>query len=243
MSDTEKKGSSESQVTVVRNATDLQRLKLEKLMKNAEKLAFIPDRPKDKKFSDPAEFVRNVMGSSAGAGSGEFHVYRHIRRREYARQEFLNQMKEKDYQNYEYHMKIEENRQALEAKTAKKRAKRQRQKEKQAAKRQKMKEAKKKGITIERQSSSSESSEEEEEEEEEKEKEKEERMREEDKEERVKEGEETKGDGKKEGEKDKECGDSKQQEKEDEGEKSKMKDESEEQRKEKLEKEDGKGDV
>ncbi|XP_037800095.1 PRKR-interacting protein 1 homolog [Penaeus monodon] len=199
MSDTEKKGSSESQVTVVRNATDLQRLKLEKLMKNSEKLAFIPDRPKDKKFSDPAEFVRNVMGSSAGAGSGEFHVYRHIRRREYARQEFLNQMKDKDNLNHEYHEKIEQNRRALETKTAKKRAKRQRQKEKQAAKRQKMKEMKKKGITVENQSSSSESSEEEEEEEE-----KEERVSEDDgkeKEERLKEGEGVKGDGKKDGEK------------------------------------------
>ncbi|XP_027219090.1 PRKR-interacting protein 1 homolog [Penaeus vannamei] len=239
MSDTEKKGSSESQVTVVRNATDLQRLKLEKLMKNSEKLAFIPDRPKDKKFSDPAEFVRNVMGSSAGAGSGEFHVYRHIRRREYARQEFLNQMKDKDNLNHEYHEKIEENRRALEAKTAKKRAKRQRQKEKQAAKRQKLKEMKKKGITVEKQSSSSESSEEEEEEEEEKEKE--ERVREEEeKREILKKGEEVKGDGKKDGEKEGGNKDSKQHQKEDGEGTGDTREESKDPRKEILEKDDEK---
>ncbi|KAK3889826.1 hypothetical protein Pcinc_006194 [Petrolisthes cinctipes] len=145
----------EKQVTVVRNATDLQRLKLEKLMKNPEKPAFIPDRPKDKKFSDPAEFVRNVMGSSAGAGSGEFHVYRHIRRREYARQDFLQNCKEKDGLDIEYHIKIEENKRAVEEKAAKKRAKRHRQKEKLRAKRQKLKELKKQGKTIENENSSS----------------------------------------------------------------------------------------
>lgn len=42
-------------------------------------------------FGDTPSFVRNVMGSSAGAGSGEFHVYRHLRRKEYARQKQLQQ--------------------------------------------------------------------------------------------------------------------------------------------------------
>lgn len=149
---------SDKHVTVVRNATDLQRLKLEKLMKNPEKLAFIPDRPKDKRFSDPAEFVRNVMGSSAGAGSGEFHVYRHIRRREYARQEFLQNCKEKDDLDRDYHIRLENNKIEVEMKAAKNRAKRQRKKEKQKAKRQK------KNSNKPPESSSSESSEEEEEE-------------------------------------------------------------------------------
>lgn len=31
------------------------------------------------------------MGSSAGAGSGEFHVYRHLRRKEYARLKQIQQ--------------------------------------------------------------------------------------------------------------------------------------------------------
>jgi len=145
----------EKSLTVVKNATDLQRLKIEKLMKNPEKLAFIPDRPKDKKFSDPAEFVRNVMGSSAGAGSGEFHVYRHIRRREYARQEFLTNIKNKDEKDFEYHLEIERKGKEDEDKTSKKRNKRQRQKEKLKAKRQKLKEMKKNGITTKDDSSSS----------------------------------------------------------------------------------------
>lgn len=55
----------------------------------------IPDRLKEKKMPHVPEFVRNVMGSSAGAGSGEFHVYRHLRRKEYARQKFIQEKSEK----------------------------------------------------------------------------------------------------------------------------------------------------
>lgn len=36
-----------------------------------------------------------MTGSSAGAGSGDFHVYRGVRRREYARQKFIDEKAEK----------------------------------------------------------------------------------------------------------------------------------------------------
>lgn len=62
-----------------------------------DKPVVIPDPPKLKSLAAAPDFVRNVMGSSAGAGSGEFHVYRHLRRKEYARQKFIQEKSEKVY--------------------------------------------------------------------------------------------------------------------------------------------------
>lgn len=111
-----------------RTAYDIQRSKLEKLMQNPEKPVNIPDSRKEKDPNAAPEFVYNVMGSSAGAGSGEFHVYRQIRRKEYARQKVLDEKKTKEELNNEFHAKLEENERAAAEKTAKKRAKRQKKK-------------------------------------------------------------------------------------------------------------------
>ncbi|XP_041456697.1 tigger transposable element-derived protein 4-like isoform X2 [Lytechinus variegatus] len=106
-----------------KSAADKQRMQIEKLMRNPEKPVFIPDAKKEWTPRAPAEFVRDVMGSSAGAGSGEFHVYRGYRRRENARQAFIQNKAEKDEQDREYHKKLEENQKLANQKTAKKRAK------------------------------------------------------------------------------------------------------------------------
>lgn len=160
-----KPGGKEPQPLIIaKTPAEEQRLKLERLMRNPEKLAPIPDRPKEWNPRAPPEFVRDVMGSSAGAGSGEFHVYRHLRRREYQRQDFLDKISAKINKDEEYLEKIELNKQAAEERTAKRRKKREKLKQKKLmAKKAKEGEKSKKEGDAEK---SSESSEEEEKEEE-----------------------------------------------------------------------------
>uniref|UniRef100_A0A182MFY1 PRKR-interacting protein 1 n=1 Tax=Anopheles culicifacies TaxID=139723 RepID=A0A182MFY1_9DIPT len=117
---------------VVRNAADIQRAKLEKLMKNPDKPVIIPAPSKNRDFSTAIpSFVRNVMGSSAGAGSGEFHVYRHLRRKEYARQKQIQEKSHAEQLDDAFQERLENNRKAAEERTAKKRAKRLKKKAKQ----------------------------------------------------------------------------------------------------------------
>uniref|UniRef100_A0A8C5MCH1 PRKR interacting protein 1 n=1 Tax=Leptobrachium leishanense TaxID=445787 RepID=A0A8C5MCH1_9ANUR len=115
---------------IPKNATDEQRLKLERLMRNPDKPAAIPERQKEWTPRTAPEFVRDVMGSSAGAGSGEFHVYRHLRRREYQRQEFMDTITDKQKLDDDFQKKLLDNKLLQEEKTAKRRLKRQKMKEK-----------------------------------------------------------------------------------------------------------------
>ena len=64
------------------------------------------------------------IGSSAGAGSEVYHVYRHLRRRELTRQQWIQEQAEREDKEREFQELLAANKAAAEERTAKKRAKR-----------------------------------------------------------------------------------------------------------------------
>ncbi|XP_029318628.1 PRKR-interacting protein 1 homolog [Cottoperca gobio] len=160
-----KPGGKESQPLIIaKTPAEEQRLKLERLMRNPDKPAPIPDRPKEWNPRAPPEFVRDVMGSSAGAGSGEFHVYRHLRRREYQRQDFLDKIADKHGEDLNYLDKVEQNKQTAKDRTAKRKKKREKLRHKKLMAKQAKLESKNKGEDeVEKSSESSEEDEDKEE--------------------------------------------------------------------------------
>ncbi|KAF5316981.1 hypothetical protein D9611_003815 [Ephemerocybe angulata] len=115
-------------------AVEKQRSQLERLLKDPSKPVYIPAPPKEKGIRPPREMMKNVQGSSAGAGSGEFHVYKAARRREYERLKMLEEQHEAEVITSEFEKKRAEADAIAEAKTAKNRAKRQKKKEKSKSK-------------------------------------------------------------------------------------------------------------
>ena len=78
------------------------------------------------------ERVDNVMGSQAGAGSSDFHIYRRHRRTEQKRQEQLDADDEKQRRDREHAERVEAKRKECEDRTARNAAKRRKKKENKA---------------------------------------------------------------------------------------------------------------
>lgn len=79
-------------------------------------------------LAPPPEIVANVQGSSAGAGSGEFHVYKASRRREYERLRLMDEEVKRENENEEFEKAKEERKKKDEAKTSKNKARREKMK-------------------------------------------------------------------------------------------------------------------
>ncbi|MCJ1275421.1 hypothetical protein MMC21_003224 [Puttea exsequens] len=94
----------------------------------------IPDGSLAKRSGVPAppEIVANVQGSSAGAGSGEFHVYKASRRREYERLRVMDEENVREKADEEFEKKREETKKKDEEKTGKNRKRREKAKNKKA---------------------------------------------------------------------------------------------------------------
>ncbi|KAI3805038.1 hypothetical protein L1987_27036 [Smallanthus sonchifolius] len=82
--------------------------------------------------------VNNTSGSSAGSGSGDFHQYRQMRRKEQDRLARMDVDFQKRKQVTEFNKRREERLKATEERTAKKRLKRQKKKQKKQEKKMKM---------------------------------------------------------------------------------------------------------
>ncbi|KAI4722376.1 hypothetical protein E4T48_01230 [Aureobasidium sp. EXF-10727] len=97
---------------------------LEALFANPDKPIPMPTSATSKSTLLPPEIVANVQGSSAGAGSGEFHVYKASRRREYERLRAMDEEKETEEKDAEFAVKRAEQEKKDAEKTEKNRLKR-----------------------------------------------------------------------------------------------------------------------
>lgn len=104
-----------------------QATQIENLFKDPTKEIRIPEPSKPKTAASlppPPEIVANVQGSSAGAGSGEFHVYKASRRREYERLRLMEEEVQREKADAEFEQRRAEAKRKDEEKTEKNRRKR-----------------------------------------------------------------------------------------------------------------------
>ncbi|KAI7240494.1 hypothetical protein KC330_g1231 [Hortaea werneckii] len=79
------------------------------LFAHPDRPVHIPDSSTQNSHTGPAappEIVTNVQGSSAGAGSGEFHVYKASRRRENERLKAMDEENEREVRDREFEERV-----------------------------------------------------------------------------------------------------------------------------------------
>jgi hypothetical protein len=104
---------------------------IDSLFKDPTKDIRLPATSKPRTASSlppPPEIVANVQGSSAGAGSGEFHVYKASRRREYERIRLMEEELKREKANEDFERKMADAKRKDEEKTEKNRRKREKKK-------------------------------------------------------------------------------------------------------------------
>ncbi|RSH76985.1 uncharacterized protein EHS24_003924 [Apiotrichum porosum] len=109
--------------------TDIQKYKLERLLANPDKEYKIPQNlGAPKTLRAPKELPKNVTGSSSAAGSGEFHVYKHSRRREFERVKLMEEQAQALDDQAAFQARQAARDAIADAKTSKNRARRQKRK-------------------------------------------------------------------------------------------------------------------
>ncbi|KGO70593.1 Protein of unknown function DUF1168 [Penicillium italicum] len=104
---------------------------IQTLFKDPSKDLHLPEALKPRtvaSLSAPPEIVTNVQGSSAGAGSGEFHVYKASRRREYERLRMMQSEVDAEKNNETWEKEREEKKRKDDEKTEKNRRRREKKK-------------------------------------------------------------------------------------------------------------------
>jgi hypothetical protein len=100
---------------------------VEALFAKPDREIHIPGEVARKGLAAPPEIVANVQGSSAGAGSGEFHVYKASRRREYERLRLMDEEVKQEEDEKAFQERKAEQEKKDRAKTEKNRARREKQ--------------------------------------------------------------------------------------------------------------------